>query len=53
MEPHEEEQAVLDALDDAEEAFDALPPTADPTEEEDSHYALRQLRRIVLARPRP
>lgn len=49
----EEEREVLDALDDAEEAFAALQPTANPADAEDFHHLLRQLRRVVLARPRP
>jgi hypothetical protein len=45
----EEASAVLDALDDAGNAFAALPGTS-PADVDDFERGLRQLRRIVLAR---
>lgn len=42
--------AVLEALDEAEEAFAALPASSDPEDADDFARGLRQLRRIVLAR---
>jgi hypothetical protein len=48
-----EEVAVLEALDDAADAFAALPVSATATDSDDFDHALRQMRRIVLARRRP
>lgn len=42
--------AVLDALDEAANAFAALPGDANPADLDDFEHALRHLRRIVLAR---
>jgi hypothetical protein len=47
-----EEVAVLEALDDAADAFAALPLSATAADSHDFDHALRQLRRIVLARHR-
>jgi hypothetical protein len=47
-----EETAVLEALDDAADAFAALPLSATPADGDDFDRAVRQLRRIVLARRR-
>jgi len=48
-----EEVAVLEALDDAAEAFAALPVSAMAADDDDFDLGVRQLRRIVLARRRP
>jgi hypothetical protein len=47
-----EEAAVLEALDDAADAFAALPLSATTVDGDDFERAVRQLRRIVLARRR-
>jgi hypothetical protein len=50
-EPAPEQLAVLEALDDAAEAFAAMPNNPE-SDIDDFEYGLRQLRRIVLGRPR-
>jgi hypothetical protein len=45
-----EETAVLEALDDATDAFAALPQSATAADSDDFERAIRQLRRIILAR---
>jgi hypothetical protein len=47
-----EEAAVLEALDDAADAFAGLPLSATTADGDDFERAIRQLRRIVLARRR-
>lgn len=47
-----EEVAVLEALDDAADAFAALPQSAFAADDDDFDLGVRQLRRIVLARSR-
>jgi hypothetical protein len=47
-----EEIAVLEALDDAADAFAALPLSAFAADDDDFDLGVRQLRRIVLARSR-
>ena len=47
-----EEAAVLEALDDAADAFAALPLSATTADGDDFERAVRQLRRIVLTRRR-
>ena len=48
--PPSGDQAVLDALDDAAEAFAALEPAPSDTDAADFEYGIRVLRRIVSAR---
>lgn len=48
-----DEAAVLDALEEAADAFAALPEGGSPEDADDFNRGLRQLRRIVLARRMP